>query len=73
VTCLYGQVEVFGYTISQGQPAQDVYSAYTHAYLTLNAVPYSTAEKSEKEIRREVRALLKSHLNLGKKKKCVLC
>jgi polynucleotide 5'-hydroxyl-kinase GRC3/NOL9 len=57
-------VEVFGYTISQGQPAQDVYSAYTHAYLTLNAVPYSTAEKSEKEIRREVRALLKSHLNL---------
>nr|XP_020017496.1 polynucleotide 5'-hydroxyl-kinase NOL9 isoform X2 [Castor canadensis] len=64
VTCLYGQVEVFGYTISQGQPAQDVYSAYTHAYLTLNAVPYSTAEKSEKEIRREVRALLKSHLNL---------
>ncbi|KAK2494071.1 hypothetical protein MC885_016366, partial [Smutsia gigantea] len=37
VTCLYGQVQVFGFTISQGQPAQDVFSPYTHSRLTINA------------------------------------
>uniref|UniRef100_A0A8D2AP70 Polynucleotide 5'-hydroxyl-kinase NOL9 n=1 Tax=Sciurus vulgaris TaxID=55149 RepID=A0A8D2AP70_SCIVU len=64
LTCLYGQVEVFGYIISQGQPAQDIFSTYTHAYLTINAIHYSMPEKSEKEIRKEARILLRSHLNL---------
>ncbi|XP_069335381.1 polynucleotide 5'-hydroxyl-kinase NOL9 [Eulemur rufifrons] len=64
VTCLYGQVQVFGFNISQGQPAQDVYSTYTHSHLTINAVRYSMPEKSKKEIKREARTLLKSHLNL---------
>uniref|UniRef100_A0A2K6GHS5 Polynucleotide 5'-hydroxyl-kinase NOL9 n=1 Tax=Propithecus coquereli TaxID=379532 RepID=A0A2K6GHS5_PROCO len=64
VTCLYGQVQVFGFNISQGQPAQDVFSTYTHSYLTINAVRYSMPEKSKKEIKREARTLLKSHLNL---------
>ncbi|XP_004768712.1 polynucleotide 5'-hydroxyl-kinase NOL9 isoform X1 [Mustela putorius furo] len=63
VTCLYGQVQVFGFTISQGQPAQEVFSAYTHARLTINAVHYSMPEKSKKEMKREARALLRSHLN----------
>nr|XP_012646982.2 polynucleotide 5'-hydroxyl-kinase NOL9 isoform X3 [Microcebus murinus] len=64
VTCLYGQVQVFGFNISQGQPAQDVFSTYTHTHLTISAVRYSMPEKSKKEIKREARALLKSHLNL---------
>ncbi|KAL2773434.1 polynucleotide 5'-hydroxyl-kinase NOL9, partial [Daubentonia madagascariensis] len=64
VTCLYGQVQVFGFNISQGQPAQDVFSTYTHSHLTINAVRYSMPEKSKKEIKREARTLLKSHLNL---------
>ncbi|XP_045659506.1 polynucleotide 5'-hydroxyl-kinase NOL9 isoform X2 [Ursus americanus] len=63
VTCLYGQVQVFGFTISQGQPAQDVFSTYTHSRLTINAVHYSITEKSKKEMKREARALLRSHLN----------
>uniref|UniRef100_A0A8C7AQT7 Polynucleotide 5'-hydroxyl-kinase NOL9 n=1 Tax=Neovison vison TaxID=452646 RepID=A0A8C7AQT7_NEOVI len=63
VTCLYGQVQVFGFTISQGQPAQEVFSAYTHSRLTINAVHYSMPEKSKKEMKREARALLRSHLN----------
>ncbi|XP_062962701.1 polynucleotide 5'-hydroxyl-kinase NOL9 isoform X2 [Cynocephalus volans] len=64
VTCLYGQVQVFGFTISQGQPSQDVFSTYTHTFLTINAVHYSMPEKSRKEMKREARTLLKSHLNL---------
>ncbi|XP_021563921.1 polynucleotide 5'-hydroxyl-kinase NOL9, partial [Carlito syrichta] len=64
VTCLYGQVQVFGFTISQGQPALDVFSVYTHTHLSINALHYSMPEKSKKEIKREARTLLKSHLNL---------
>lgn len=63
VTCLYGQVQVLGFNISQGQPAQDVYSTYTHTRLTVTAVHYSVSEKSKKEMKREARTLLKSHLN----------
>ncbi|XP_072831595.1 polynucleotide 5'-hydroxyl-kinase NOL9 [Vicugna pacos] len=62
VTCLYGQVQVLGFAISQGQPAQDVFSTYTHSRLTINAVHYSVPEKS-KEMKREARALLRSHLS----------
>ncbi|XP_045754774.1 polynucleotide 5'-hydroxyl-kinase NOL9 isoform X1 [Mirounga angustirostris] len=63
VTCLYGQVQVFGFAIGQGQPPQDVFSTYTHSRLTINAVHYSMPEKSKKEMKREARALLRSHLN----------
>ncbi|XP_048966510.1 polynucleotide 5'-hydroxyl-kinase NOL9 isoform X2 [Canis lupus baileyi] len=63
VTCLYGQVQVFGFTISQGQPAQEVFSAYTHSRLAINAVHYSMPEKSKKEMKREARTLLRSHLS----------
>ncbi|XP_072587244.1 polynucleotide 5'-hydroxyl-kinase NOL9 isoform X2 [Vulpes vulpes] len=63
VTCLYGQVQVFGFTISQGQPAQEVFSAYTHSRLAISAVHYSMPEKSKKEMKREARTLLRSHLS----------
>ncbi|KAM8790264.1 polynucleotide 5'-hydroxyl-kinase NOL9 [Rhynchonycteris naso] len=63
LTCLYGQVQVFGFTISQGQPPQDVFSTYTHSRLTINAVPYSIPEKSKREMKKEARTLLKAHLN----------
>ncbi|XP_055239189.1 polynucleotide 5'-hydroxyl-kinase NOL9 isoform X4 [Gorilla gorilla gorilla] len=64
VTCLYGQVQVFGFTISQGQPAQDIFSVYTHSCLSIHALRYSLPDKSKKELKREARNLLKSHLNL---------
>ncbi|XP_066231012.1 polynucleotide 5'-hydroxyl-kinase NOL9 [Saccopteryx leptura] len=63
LTCLYGQVQVFGFTISQGQPPQDVFSTYTHSRLTINAVPYSMPAKSKREMKKEARTLLKAHLN----------
>ncbi|XP_031235460.1 polynucleotide 5'-hydroxyl-kinase NOL9 isoform X2 [Mastomys coucha] len=64
VTCIYGQLEVYGHIIKQGQPPQDVFSVYTHSYLTINGVPYSEPEKSEKGVRREIRALLKPYTKL---------
>ncbi|XP_037354972.1 polynucleotide 5'-hydroxyl-kinase NOL9 [Talpa occidentalis] len=63
VTCLYGQVQVFGFAISQGQPPQDVFSTYTHSRLTISSVHYLMPERSRKEIKREARALLRPHLN----------
>ncbi|XP_012577511.1 PREDICTED: polynucleotide 5'-hydroxyl-kinase NOL9 [Condylura cristata] len=63
VTCLYGQVQVFGFAIGQGQPPQDVYSTYTHSRLTISSVHYLLPEKSKKEIKREARTLLRPHLN----------
>lgn len=68
VTCLYGQVQVLGFTIRQGQPAREVFSTYTHSRLTISAVPSSMPEKSKKETRREARTLLRAHLNLGNDK-----
>ncbi|GAB1289289.1 Polynucleotide 5'-hydroxyl-kinase NOL9 [Apodemus speciosus] len=64
VTCIYGQLEIYGHIIKQGHPPQDVFSVYTHSYLTINGVPYSEPEKSEKGIRREIRALLKPYTKL---------
>ncbi|KAF6110348.1 nucleolar protein 9 [Phyllostomus discolor] len=63
VTCLYGQVQVLGFTIGQGQPARDVFSTYTHSRLAINSAHYSMPEKSKKEMKREARALLRAHLN----------
>ncbi|XP_007532833.1 polynucleotide 5'-hydroxyl-kinase NOL9 isoform X1 [Erinaceus europaeus] len=65
VTCLYGQVQVLGFTISQGQPPQDVFSTYTHSRLTISSLHYFMPEKSNKEMKREARTLLRSHLNKG--------
>ncbi|XP_007940839.1 polynucleotide 5'-hydroxyl-kinase NOL9 [Orycteropus afer afer] len=65
VTCLYGRVQVFGFTISQGQPAYEVYSAYTNSLLSIRAVHYPMPEKSKKEMKREARTLLRVHLFRG--------
>ncbi|XP_058530582.1 polynucleotide 5'-hydroxyl-kinase NOL9 [Ochotona princeps] len=64
LTCLYGQVEVFGFILSQGQPAREVFSACTHSYLTINAVHYSMPERSRKEMKKEARVALRCHLSL---------
>ena len=64
VTCIYGQLQIFGHIIKQGQPAQDVFSAYTHSFLSIRAMLYPEPEKSEKEVRKEIRALLKPHMKL---------
>ncbi|XP_055471158.1 polynucleotide 5'-hydroxyl-kinase NOL9 [Psammomys obesus] len=68
VTCIYGRVEIYGHVIKQGQPPQDVFSAYTHSFLTINGLQHSDPEKSEKKIKREIRALLKPHTKLDDRK-----
>lgn len=73
MTCLYGQVQVFGFTIGLGQPSQDVFSTYTHSRLALSAVHYSAPEKSKKEMKREARALLRAHLNRGNEETWTVC
>ncbi|XP_051844637.1 polynucleotide 5'-hydroxyl-kinase NOL9 [Antechinus flavipes] len=62
MTCLYGRVQVFGFIISQGQPAYDLYSPLTNCALTIEAIRYVVPEKSLKDMKLEVRALIKDHL-----------
>uniref|UniRef100_A0A8C4YPQ2 Polynucleotide 5'-hydroxyl-kinase NOL9 n=1 Tax=Gopherus evgoodei TaxID=1825980 RepID=A0A8C4YPQ2_9SAUR len=61
LTCLYGAVQVFGFTISQEQPSYDLFSPQTHCALTIEAVTYETLEKSKKEMRISARAMLRAH------------
>ncbi|XP_028922138.1 polynucleotide 5'-hydroxyl-kinase NOL9 [Ornithorhynchus anatinus] len=65
VTCLYGQVQMFGFTLSPGQPPSNLYSSQTHCALSIEAVSYSMPEKTKKEMRSEARELLKAHLSLA--------
>ncbi|XP_038602400.1 polynucleotide 5'-hydroxyl-kinase NOL9 [Tachyglossus aculeatus] len=65
VTCLYGRVQVFGFTISPGQRAYNLFSSHTHCALSIEAVGYSMPEKTKKEMRTEARELLKAHLSLA--------
>ena len=46
VTCLYGRVEVFDFTISQGRPSWDVSSSCTCSQLTIRAAHDSILRKA---------------------------
>ncbi|XP_075762672.1 polynucleotide 5'-hydroxyl-kinase NOL9 isoform X2 [Pelodiscus sinensis] len=61
LTCLYGAVRVFGFTITQEQPPYNLFSPQTHCALTIEAVTYETLEKSKKEMRMSARAMLRAH------------
>nr|XP_023966022.2 polynucleotide 5'-hydroxyl-kinase NOL9 isoform X2 [Chrysemys picta bellii] len=61
LTCLYGAVQVFGFTITQDQPSYDLFSPQTHCALTIEAVSYETLEQSKKEMRISARAMLRAH------------
>ncbi|XP_020827417.1 polynucleotide 5'-hydroxyl-kinase NOL9 [Phascolarctos cinereus] len=63
MTCLYGRVQVFGFIISQGQPAYDLYSPHTNCALTIEAISYSMPDKTLKDMKLEVRSLIKDHLS----------
>ncbi|XP_072464829.1 polynucleotide 5'-hydroxyl-kinase NOL9 isoform X2 [Notamacropus eugenii] len=63
MTCLYGRVQVFGFIISQGQPAYDLYSPHTHCALSIEAISYVMPEKTLKDMKLEVRSLIKDHLS----------
>ncbi|XP_067423163.1 polynucleotide 5'-hydroxyl-kinase NOL9 isoform X2 [Emydura macquarii macquarii] len=61
LSCLYGAVQVFGFTITQEQPPYDLLSPQTHCALTIEAVTYETLEQSKKEMRLSARAMLRAH------------
>ncbi|XP_001377300.3 polynucleotide 5'-hydroxyl-kinase NOL9 [Monodelphis domestica] len=63
LTCLYGRVQVFGFIISQGQPAYDLYSPHTNCALTFEAISYLMPEKTIKDMKFEVRSLIKDHIS----------
>ncbi|XP_068934820.1 polynucleotide 5'-hydroxyl-kinase NOL9 [Petaurus breviceps papuanus] len=63
MTCLYGRVQVFGFIINQGQPAYDLYSPHTNCALNIEAISYVMPEKTLKDMKLEVRSLIKDHLS----------
>ncbi|XP_067826270.1 polynucleotide 5'-hydroxyl-kinase NOL9 [Heptranchias perlo] len=62
VTCLYGSVQVLGFTIGQGQPACHLYSLPTHAALSIEALPYYKPGRTKREMKLEVKAILRQHV-----------
>ncbi|XP_072833828.2 polynucleotide 5'-hydroxyl-kinase NOL9 [Pogona vitticeps] len=61
LTCLYGSVEVLGFTITPDQPPYHLFSPHTHCALTMKAIAYKEPEKPEKEMKREARSILRAH------------
>ncbi|OCT72802.1 polynucleotide 5'-hydroxyl-kinase NOL9 [Xenopus laevis] len=64
LTCLYGSVRVFGLTIVKNQKAYDLFSPHTHSPLSIEGLKYKKPLKTKKEIRMEVRALLRGYLSI---------
>ncbi|XP_072282034.1 polynucleotide 5'-hydroxyl-kinase NOL9 [Pyxicephalus adspersus] len=64
VTCLYGSVQVLGLTINSNETPYELFSPNTHSPLTITALKQKKAAKTCKEIRMEVRALLRGYLSL---------
>ncbi|XP_075461101.1 polynucleotide 5'-hydroxyl-kinase NOL9 isoform X3 [Ascaphus truei] len=68
MTCLYGSVQVFGFTINQSQATYKLYSPHTHSALTIEGLMHKIPSKPRKEIRMEARALLRRYLPLDSRR-----
>ncbi|KAE8593251.1 hypothetical protein XENTR_v10019046 [Xenopus tropicalis] len=64
LTCLHGSVQVFGLTIIKNQKAYDLFSPHTHSCLSIEGLKYKKPLKTKKEVRMEVRALLRGYLSI---------
>ncbi|XP_063001270.1 polynucleotide 5'-hydroxyl-kinase NOL9 isoform X1 [Elgaria multicarinata webbii] len=62
LTCLYGSVRVFGFTIVPDQPPYNLFSPHSHCALTIEATADKEPEKSEKEMKAGARSVLRAHL-----------
>ncbi|XP_048417673.1 polynucleotide 5'-hydroxyl-kinase NOL9 isoform X1 [Stegostoma tigrinum] len=62
MTCLYGSVEVLGFTIGQGQPAYCLYSLPTHTALSIEALPHCKPGRTKREMKMEVKAVFRQHV-----------
>lgn len=67
LTCLYGRVEVLGFTIEEGQQSYPLFSPSSHCPLTITAVSdFSNPLKTKKEGRLEAKAIVRSYLSTGR-------
>ncbi|XP_036388316.1 polynucleotide 5'-hydroxyl-kinase NOL9 isoform X1 [Megalops cyprinoides] len=70
LTCLYGRVEVLGFTIEEGQQPYPVFSPPTHCPLTVTAMVNSLiTSKTRKERRLEAKAIVRKYLSTEPRKR----
>ncbi|XP_062889479.1 polynucleotide 5'-hydroxyl-kinase NOL9 [Mobula hypostoma] len=60
--CLYGNVQVFGFTVGQEQPPYHLYSLPTHVALTIEALPHCKPGRTKRDMKMEVKAVLRQHV-----------
>uniref|UniRef100_A0A7N8X0T9 Polynucleotide 5'-hydroxyl-kinase NOL9 n=1 Tax=Mastacembelus armatus TaxID=205130 RepID=A0A7N8X0T9_9TELE len=66
LTCLYGRVEVMGFTIEEGQQSYPLFSPASHCPLTIRALTNSDDTRDD---RREAAAILRKYLTPESRKK----
>ncbi|XP_030625442.1 polynucleotide 5'-hydroxyl-kinase NOL9 [Chanos chanos] len=70
LTCLYGRVEVLGFTIEEGQQPYPMFSPPSHCPLTITALgDNSPTIKSRKEGRLEAKAIIRKYLSTEPRKR----
>uniref|UniRef100_A0A8D0AY33 Polynucleotide 5'-hydroxyl-kinase NOL9 n=1 Tax=Salvator merianae TaxID=96440 RepID=A0A8D0AY33_SALMN len=62
LTCLYGSVRVFGFSVVPEQPSYQFFSPHSHSALTVEAVAYAEPKASERERKTEAKSVLRVHL-----------
>ncbi|XP_064155310.1 polynucleotide 5'-hydroxyl-kinase NOL9 [Anguilla rostrata] len=73
LTCLYGRVEVLGFTIEEGQQPYPVFSPPTHFPLSITAMGNSSLIcKSVKERRLEAKSIIRKYLSIADPRKRLL-
>ncbi|XP_029012142.1 polynucleotide 5'-hydroxyl-kinase NOL9 [Betta splendens] len=68
LTCLYGRVEVMGFTIEEGQQSYPLFSPASHCPLTITALGNSEYTRDD---RTEARTILQKYLSAASRKKLV--
>lgn len=63
MTCLYGRVEVMGFTIDEGQKSYPLFSPASHCPLTLRALGHTDYVRDD---RTEASNILEDYLSAGK-------
>nr|XP_020474626.1 polynucleotide 5'-hydroxyl-kinase NOL9 [Monopterus albus] len=66
LTCLYGRVEVMGFTIEEGQQSYPLFSPASHCPLTIRALE---SPDDTRDDRMEASAILRKHLTPASRKK----